>query len=1676
MQSKEYNEEEEVEGNQAPVETLEIHSYDWTVRDGFGDNDHMAIHCWGLNKESKPVLARFIDFPAFCHMEFPQFVHNKRHIWNKSGADRFMEHLSNVLGEDAPCSYQFKFAEKTYYYRAGRKFPMVLMSFNNLKAMRHCTNILQNPLKTQDWGMIHCRVWEDSISAVRKLLTVRNVRYCQWFHIRGKSVEKELRVSTLEREYICEWDSMTAIPPEESKTWNTQPGVLAFDIECYSNNHRAMPDKYNALHTAYMISAIYQRYRDPSTRRRYAIIIGDCNHIPEERLDNCTIIKVNDEVAMINAFGEVVCQTDPEVITGYNILSFDYPYLDHRIKRRLCNWPAMGRITGEYATMDSKTWHSNAYGHQTINILNMEGRISIDLLPLVRRDHKLDKYDLNSVCAKFINKTKHDIKAAEMFLIYEDMRNTLTALARIVEEAQENPELLQDAEYLKRKAAAQEAFETAKDETTKVLEYCIRDSELVIELMEALNVWVGLIEMSNIVGVTLVELFTRGQQVRCVSQLYDLAANLGFILDKRDTPGFKFKGGLVYEPIPGLYDNIICLDFASLYPSIMMAYNICYTTLVPPELENEVPDEDCHIIEFDQDELENDDGADDDDEENEDVFEELNVKPKKERLVQKHYRFKFYKKREGLLPRLVRSLVTERRAVNRQIAQVKDELKGYEKLEDIRMALEDYVAGRLAAGSVKELSDRVKGLCESDPPAAPEVITRAKRDLHAAQLFDVAVTNKKLEEAKAAKLHPQLMRVAELEHRIATSGAEQVQQELTVLQQGQAEVLVLIQSLKLLIIVLDKRQLALKVSANSFFGFLGVHNGGKMPLIEGAMSITAKGRELISIVGKYIADKYQGVQVAGDTDTLSGDAPILIKHQNGTVTYKQFKDIVDFTQPDDGSKQYADLTNAGLEVWTEHGWSKIKYIMRHKTDKQMYRVLTHTGIVECTEDHSLLNNRGEEVRPGEIKVGQKLLHHNLPNVEYEDKDMDEEKAWVWGFFFAEGTCDSYECPTGQKNVWSISNQNMTFLDKAQRIMRRIEPYHDFIIDPCMASSNVDKLNVRGENLKEFAERYDKLFYTERHQTKKTNIATNLGLRYKKVPDQIIMGTNKIKEAFIQGWYDGDGNKTEGVSRRGDIKGHIGAAGLYFLLSALGYKISINDRLSKPDVVRLGYTKGKQGKHPDVIKKIIPIGPTPDYVYDIETENHHFAAGPGRMVVHNSIMFSLPNIKDSKQCNYWGLRLAQEISGIKPGEKDCDGVLWPDGRPGLFPPPLGVEFEKAMRLLCLRKKKYAAYLIGKDGTFKTEEIKDKHGNVIGNKLAMLKKGIVLARRDNCPVLRDLYTKILELIMNKSSLDQAINVLVDSVQDLLDGRVPVEKLVTIRELGANYKSDSYFMKVFSEQLKRNGKIVNPGDRLDFVIVEDPTATLLGHKMRLLEQYNERLGTVNEEKIDYNYYIEKSLMNPINQLFEVGFKDTIAKLQHVQFRPSNRHKPIHLDEPVKIILKMREKGFDLKQLKEGVKYNLDKLHGVVSTPRQVVLKLAGIPVTPAKPAGEPVVTKPVVEPVMTKPAFEPVMTKPVVEPVRTPAAPIRILRLVTNAAPTPTPAPVAVIPRPLTTRPPVVLPKIGGIRSPPNGQGMPPPLIMPRIAVRPNPPSPSKPVATPVVPIEPIAPRRVVLSIRK
>jgi DNA polymerase elongation subunit (family B) len=1204
------------------------HAYDWIVKDKSTDDDRVAIHAWCLDRESNPFLLRFNNFPAFLNVELPPYVWGKRYNWDTVRADRLSNYIGNRLGQDRPERALFRMSRKLYYHWGDRAYPMLLLTFPNLKAAQHCQNLLNNVLKTEEWGMIMLKVWEADIGLERKLLTTRNLAHCQWFRVHVIPAAPDIKISTLKQEYIADWETLTGFSEDESRDWSTNPKTLSYDIECYSHKHRAMPDKYNALHVAYMISCIFQVDRKPETRRRFGIVYGDCNQIPPEKLDNCAIFLTDTEPDMIKQFGHLVQELDPEVLVGYNNLSFDNPYLDHRLKRLLMDWPQMGRLIGVTPVMMNKTWKSGAYGHNSLSILKMDGRLTFDLLPAVKRDHKLDKYDLDTVSKNFLGKGKHDVKPAEMFARYErlfnqraELMNLLVSgvafdgtqlqvayynctshLRHLVQLLQEKRQNL-STELQEKIKVAQEAYDKAKVEMTEVLDYCIRDSELVTDLFDMLNIWVGSIELSNIVGVTPMDIFTRGQQIRCVSQLYDLAARTGFVLDERDSPTYPFAGGAVQDPIPGLHENVVCLDFASLYPSIIQAFNVCFSTLIPPELANDIPDDQCYICDFEQDEEINSKAVTErEDKDDGWVAEDKGERKKKGPTRKVHYRLKFIKQPEGLLPKLVRELVARRRAVNRKIGDLKKQLSPLEKLE-------------------KALS----GLRQPFAPIKDEKLVGVKEMM--TQLVEAGDT------------HPFVLLVARC--RVATHGSQEerdmlsseIQAAISQLDSCQTERTVMINSLKLQITILDKRQLALKVSANSFFGFLGVRKGGRRSLIEGAMSITAWGRMLIGEVMEYVKNKYQGRIVYGDTD--------------------------------------------------------------------------------------------------------------------------------------------------------------------------------------------------------------------------------------------------------------------------------------------------------------------------------------------------------------SIMVDL-NIKDPKKCSHWGLKLSQEISGVKKGDTGPDGEEIMEAKPGLFNEPLAMAYEKSMRLFCLKKKKYAALMIDGKGNFKYTD---------KGALYILKKGIITARRDRDKYTCEVFSKILEMILTKAPFETALDCLIDAVQSLVDGKVPDDKLKVIRELGANYKSNSYFMKVFADEVRRQGKIVNPGDRLEFIIVKSD-AKLLGHKMRLTETYAERLGTPQEERPDYFYYLEKSLKNPLDQLFQFGYQRELSILKIIGFKPSNRHKFISLEHPVKLMMKMCERGRDFRILKQVVRSNL---YGSPMPPP--------IPAPPPPPISTlsslifevvddtPAPSTPSTPPVASTPQTRPVSSVASVLPILSPASPLVSPRVMQN-----------------------------------------------------------------------------------
>ena len=81
----------------------------------------------------------------------------------------------------------------------------------------------------------------------------------------------------------------------------------------------------------------------------------------------------------------------------------------------------------------------------------------------------------------------------------------------------------------------------------------------------------------------------------------------------------------------------------------------------------------------------------------------------------------------------------------------------------------------------------------------------------------------------------------------------------------------------------------------------------------------------------------------------------------------------------------------------------------------MIRILTHTGMVDVTDDHSLILEDGNEISPKDVEIGTKLLHKTLEH-NSTNETVTVDMAKIYGFFFGDGSCGVYNCPSGKKRL------------------------------------------------------------------------------------------------------------------------------------------------------------------------------------------------------------------------------------------------------------------------------------------------------------------------------------------------------------------------------------------------------------------------------------------------------------------------------------------------------------------------------------------------------------------------------------------------------------------------------------------------------------------------------------
>ncbi len=241
---------------------------------------------------------------------------------------------------------------------------------------------------------------------------------------------------------------------------------------------------------------------------------------------------VGSEAKLLSEFMDIVKSYDPDVVMGFNEYNFDFPYIEKRLS-------VLG--IGNRFGRDGTPFVVRQFG--SAKEVNIVGRACVDLLDAIKLNYSLASYSLANVSKELLNRPKLDIKASEMRDIW---------------------------------------LNGPADRLQDFIEYAGRDSDLLQDIIKELKLIDRYINISKECGLLLHETINGGQSRRIESMLlreFRKENRLWPLNDKKKKEA-KVEGATVFEPDRGLHENIIVMDYKSLYPSAIRAYNICWSSII----------------------------------------------------------------------------------------------------------------------------------------------------------------------------------------------------------------------------------------------------------------------------------------------------------------------------------------------------------------------------------------------------------------------------------------------------------------------------------------------------------------------------------------------------------------------------------------------------------------------------------------------------------------------------------------------------------------------------------------------------------------------------------------------------------------------------------------------------------------------------------------------------------------------------------------------------------------------------------------------------------------------------------------------------------------------------------------------------------------------------------------
>lgn len=254
--------------------------------------------------------------------------------------------------------------------------------------------------------------------------------------------------------------------------------------------------------------------------------------------------KFRNEYDMLEHFIAMVSPYSVDLITGWNVRNFDLRYIYDRCKTFYP--PLLKRLSSWTMTGNQPSFRDTVRKGQNMTLVDCFGIIVLDMYDYNKANVKAKSYKLKDIAKRYLQDDKQKLE-----MDYKDISRFYA--------------------------------HGTDEEFTSLLEYCSVDAEIVLDLMAVQKVWNNTVSMADICHVPINYVINHGVMMRntcMISQFIN--EHTDYLLPyKHEHPFLQYEGGFVNDPIVGFHSNpIFVLDFNSLYPTTMLAFNICTTTIV----------------------------------------------------------------------------------------------------------------------------------------------------------------------------------------------------------------------------------------------------------------------------------------------------------------------------------------------------------------------------------------------------------------------------------------------------------------------------------------------------------------------------------------------------------------------------------------------------------------------------------------------------------------------------------------------------------------------------------------------------------------------------------------------------------------------------------------------------------------------------------------------------------------------------------------------------------------------------------------------------------------------------------------------------------------------------------------------------------------------------------------